>query len=73
MIFILNKTNTIANQFLAELRDADIQQDRARFRLNQEKLGQILAYELSKTLHYEDKEVQTSRGTPFLPAGLFPR
>jgi len=63
MIFILNKTNTIANQFLAELRDADIQQDKARFRYNQEKLGQILAYELSKTLSYEAKEVQTSLGT----------
>ena len=63
MIFILNKTNTIANQFLAELRDADIQQDKARFRYNQEKLGQILAYELSKTLSYETKDVQTSLGT----------
>jgi len=63
MIFILNKTNTIANQFLAELRDAEIQQDKARFRYNQEKLGQILAYELSKTLKYEVKEVQTSLGT----------
>jgi uracil phosphoribosyltransferase len=63
MIFILNKTNTIANQFLAELRDADIQQDKARFRCNQEKLGQILAYELSKTLKYDIKEVQTSLGT----------
>lgn len=63
MIFILNKTNTIANQFLAELRDADIQQDKARFRCNQEKLGQILAYELSKTLKYDVKEVQTSLGT----------
>jgi len=63
MIFILNKTNTIANQFLVELRDADIQQDKARFRYNQEKLGQILAYELSKTLSYETKEVQTSLGT----------
>ncbi|WPU93538.1 uracil phosphoribosyltransferase [Mucilaginibacter sabulilitoris] len=63
MIFILNKTNTIANQFLAELRDADIQQDKTRFRRNQEKLGQILAYEFSKTLKYEAKDVQTSLGT----------
>ena len=63
MIFILNKTNTIANQFLAELRDADIQQDNARFRRNQGKLGGILAYEISKTLKYEVKEVQTSLGT----------
>jgi uracil phosphoribosyltransferase len=63
MTFILNKTNTIANQFLAELRDADIQQDKTRFKRNLEKLGEILAYEISKTLKYEVKEVQTSLGT----------
>jgi uracil phosphoribosyltransferase len=63
MIFILNKTNTIGNQFLAELRDANIQQDKARFRRNQEKLGGILAYEISKTLGYTEKEVQTPLGT----------
>ncbi|GAA3992333.1 uracil phosphoribosyltransferase [Mucilaginibacter dorajii] len=62
MIFVLNKTNTIANKFLAELRDAVIQQDKARFRRNQEKLGEILAYELSKTLQYEPIEVQTPLG-----------
>ncbi|WP_121812925.1 uracil phosphoribosyltransferase [Mucilaginibacter kameinonensis] len=63
MIFILNKTDTIANQFLAELRDAVIQQDKERFRRNQERLGAILAYELSKSLHYETKEIQTPLGT----------
>jgi len=63
MIFILNKTDTIANQFLAELRDAVIQQDKERFRRNQERLGAILAYELSKSLHYETKEIQTLLGT----------
>ncbi|MDB5140675.1 MAG: uracil phosphoribosyltransferase [Mucilaginibacter sp.] len=62
VIFILNKTNTISNQFLAELRDVAIQQDKARFRANQEKLGQILAYEISKTLSYTEKEVQTPLG-----------
>jgi uracil phosphoribosyltransferase len=62
MIFVLNKTNTVSNQFLAELRDANIQQDRARFRANQEKLGQILAYEISKTLIYNETEVQTPLG-----------
>ena len=50
MVFILNKTNTIGNQFLAELRDVNIQQDKTRFRRNQEKVGEILAYEISKTL-----------------------
>jgi len=63
MIFVLGKTNSIANQFLAELRDLEIQQDMARFRKNQEKLGEILAYEISKTLKYTAKEVQTQLGT----------
>ena len=63
MVFILNKTNTIANQFLAELRDAVLQLDKQRFRRNQEKLGEILAYEISKTLKYVPAEVQTPLGT----------
>src|SRR6201996_4458122 len=62
MIFILNKTNTIANQFLAELRDAGIQQDRMRFRKNEERIGEILAYEISKKLKYVATEVQTPLG-----------
>ncbi|QXV66672.1 uracil phosphoribosyltransferase [Mucilaginibacter sp. 21P] len=60
--FVLNKTNSIANQFLAELRDANIQQDKFRFRQNQERLGGILAYEISKTLDYIEQEVQTPLG-----------
>jgi uracil phosphoribosyltransferase len=62
MIFILDKTNTIGNQFLAELRDVNIQRDKIRFRRNEEKLGGILAYEISKTLPYTEKEVQTPLG-----------
>jgi len=62
MIFILNKTSTIANSFLAELRDVNIQQDRQRFRYNQERLGEILAYEISKTFKYTAIEVQTPLG-----------
>ncbi|MFI5162407.1 MAG: uracil phosphoribosyltransferase [Sphingobacteriales bacterium] len=63
MFFVLNKTNTIGNQFLAELRDADTQQDRLRFRKNQERIGEILAYEISKKLKYVTMEVQTPLGT----------
>jgi uracil phosphoribosyltransferase len=63
MLFVLNKTNTIGNQFLAELRDAVTQQDRMRFRKNQERLGEILAYEISKKLKYVTVEVQTPLGT----------
>jgi uracil phosphoribosyltransferase len=62
MPFILNKTNSIANLFLAELRDAEIQQDKARFRRNQERLGEILAYEISKTFTYTESEVTTPLG-----------
>ncbi|MDB5135281.1 MAG: uracil phosphoribosyltransferase [Mucilaginibacter sp.] len=62
MIFVLNKTNTVGNQFLAELRDANTQQDRLRFRRNQERLGEILAYEISKKFKYVISEVQTPLG-----------
>jgi uracil phosphoribosyltransferase len=62
MLFVLNKTNTIGNQFLAELRDAVTQQDKLRFRKNQERLGEILAYEISKKLKYVTVEVQTPLG-----------
>ncbi|GAB3923080.1 uracil phosphoribosyltransferase [Mucilaginibacter myungsuensis] len=63
MLFILNKTNSIGNRFLAEMRDVNIQQDRMRFRRNQERLGEILAYEISKKSKYELLEVQTPLGT----------
>jgi uracil phosphoribosyltransferase len=62
MLFVLNKTNTIGNQFLAEMRDAATQQDRLRFRKNQERMGEILAYEISKKLKYIPVEVQTPLG-----------
>jgi len=62
MLFVLNKTNTIGNQFLAEMRDATTQQDRLRFRKNQERMGEILAYEISKKLKYITVEVQTPLG-----------
>lgn len=62
MIFNLSKHNSIANKFLAELRDVNIQQDRMRFRRNLERIGEVLAYEISKTLEYEEKEVETPLG-----------
>ena len=62
MIFVLNDQNSIANQFLFELRDAGIQQDRLRFRKNLERLGEILAYELSKKLNYTAREAVTPLG-----------
>lgn len=58
-MFILSQQASIANQFLAEMRDQNVQKDRMRFRKNLERLGEILAYEVSKTLSYREKEIQT--------------
>jgi uracil phosphoribosyltransferase len=59
MVFNLSDYNSVASQFLFELRDTGIQRDRARFRKNVERIGQILAYEISKSLTYESVQVQT--------------
>ncbi|MFT6961986.1 MAG: uracil phosphoribosyltransferase, partial [Flammeovirgaceae bacterium] len=58
-MFILNKTNSIASHFISELRDVTVQQDRMRFRTNLERLGMLLAYEVSKTLEYKPNTVKT--------------
>lgn len=58
-MFILSLQASIANQFLAELRNKQIQKDRMRFRKNLERLGEILAYEVSKSLSYQEEEIET--------------
>jgi uracil phosphoribosyltransferase len=58
-MFILNETNSIANNFLSEIRDISIHQDRLRFRKNLERLGEIMAYEISKDLDYQETEIHT--------------
>lgn len=62
MIFDLSKTNSVANTFIAEIRDVQIQQDAMRFRKNLERLGEFFAWEISKTLTYVDAETQTPLG-----------
>ena len=62
MIFNLSAQNTIGNQFIAELRDRDIQLDRAKFRKNMKRLGQLMAYEISKKLNFKDEIIQTPLG-----------
>lgn len=62
MTFVLNHSNTVANQMLKELRDKSIQQNQVRFRKNVEKLGSILAYEISKKLQYHEEKVITPLG-----------
>ncbi len=63
MVINIGSKNSVVNQFVHELRDVSIQQDRMRFRRNMERIGEIFAYEISKTLEYEPKEVITSLGT----------
>ncbi|GAB4327799.1 MAG: uracil phosphoribosyltransferase [Bacteroidales bacterium] len=67
MIRDLGKQNTIFNTFIAELRDATLQQDSMRFRRNLERVGEIMAYEVSKTLKYQEQEVITPLGTATVP------
>jgi len=64
MIKIINleKTDSVFNQYMAELRDVVIQQDRMRFRSNLERIGQVMAYEISKSFEYDDEEVNTPLG-----------
>lgn len=58
----LHNQNSIINKYIAELRDVNIQKDSMRFRRNIERIGELLGYELSKTLNYTPKEVQTPLG-----------
>lgn len=62
-MFILSEKNTVAQNFLAEIRDQEIQRDSMRFRRNLERLGEIFAYEISKSLRYTQKEIKTVLGT----------
>ena len=62
MIKILNSENTILNKFLAQMRDKEIQRDSMRFRRNMERVGEIMAYEISKTLSYRTRMVETPLG-----------
>lgn len=65
--FLLSETSSIGNHFIAELRDAQIQQDSMRFRRNMERLGQVFAYEISKGFEYVDTEFETTLGISTVP------
>lgn len=56
---IFADTNSLVSQYLMEMRNVDIQGDRLRFRRNLERLGEIMAYEISKTLKYKTIEITT--------------
>lgn len=62
-IINLGEQNSIFNQFIAEIRDQRIQKDPMRFRRNCERMGEIMAYEISKKLNYQNTQVTTPLGT----------
>jgi len=62
-IINLSEQCSILNQYLAELRDCTYQQNHLLFRNNIERIGEMMAYEMSKTFKYEEKEVKTPLGT----------
>lgn len=58
----LGENNSVLNSFIAEMRDIAVQKDSLRFRKNLERVGEIFAYEISKTFSYEGTEVTTPLG-----------
>ena len=63
----LGKDNSVLNNFMAQMRDRNIQKDRMRFRKNLERIGEIFAYEISRTLRYSVKKVVTPLGIADVP------
>jgi uracil phosphoribosyltransferase len=61
-IHYLSENNSVLNHFLGQIRDVKIQKDSMRFRRNIERIGEIMGYEMSKSLHYKTTEIQTPLG-----------
>lgn len=62
-IINFGETNSIVNRYMAELRDVEYQKNRLLFRNNIMRVGEMMAYEISKTFEYEVKDVRTPLGT----------
>ena len=62
MVIDLSKHHSLLNHWVAELRDVQVQNDRMRFRRNIERIGEVAAYELSKTLRFKTVDVTTPLG-----------
>jgi uracil phosphoribosyltransferase len=63
MVINLSKEHSLVSNWIAEIRDTEIQKDRMRFRRNLERIGEIAAYEISKRLPYKEVEITTPMGT----------
>ena len=67
IIHSFDQTPSLFLEFVAELRNVDIQQDRMRFRKNLERIGALLSYEMSKTLPYHIQRITTPLGERIFP------
>ena len=63
MVINLSKEHSLVSNWVAELRDTEIQTDRMRFRRNLERIGEVAAYEISKELAWEERDITTPLGT----------
>ncbi|MBO5984567.1 MAG: uracil phosphoribosyltransferase [Rikenellaceae bacterium] len=62
MIHIVSKGNSVFNKFIAQIRDREVQRDAMRFRRNLERIGEVMSYEISRSLNYQTRIVETPLG-----------
>ncbi len=62
MVTLFDHENSLMNRFIAQMRDVNVQGDSMRFRRNLERIGEIMAYEISKTMRYRQTLVETPLG-----------
>jgi uracil phosphoribosyltransferase len=62
MVVNLSQHYSLLSDWISELRDEEMQKERMRFRRNMERIGEVAAFEISKTLGFEEKEIQTPLG-----------
>lgn len=63
----LGENNSVINLYMSQLRNVDVQGNRTLFRRNLQRIARLMAYEVSKTLHYSDKSITTPLGTKLVP------
>ena len=64
---VLGNRNSLFDEFIAEIRSVEVQTDSMRFRRNLERIGEIFAYEISKTMKFKPQEVSTPLGIAEIP------
>ncbi|MEY3348465.1 MAG: uracil phosphoribosyltransferase [Bacteroidota bacterium] len=62
MVINISQQHSLVNNWINELRDVEVQHDRMRFRRNIERIGEVIAYEISKKLPWEEKDITTPLG-----------